>query len=76
MCIRLSKGYKLETDNVRKRSTLDLDKLGKEKMKVERGAAMRVRNNDPTKRPGSFDNPSDIAPSSRSGRTTKYALNI
>jgi hypothetical protein len=55
---------------------LDLDKLGKEKMKVERGAAMRVRNNDPTKRPGSFDNPSDIAPSSRSGRTTKYALNI
>lgn len=53
-----------------------MDKLGKEKIKVETGAAIRVRNRDPTNRTGSFDKPSDIAPSSRRGRTTKYALNI
>ena len=53
-----------------------LERLGNEKTRVERGAATKVRANEPKKRPGKFDNPNDMAPSSRNGRTTKYALNI
>lgn len=43
---------------------------------METGAAIKVRINDPTNRPGSFDKPSEIAPSSRKGSTTKYALKM
>lgn len=57
-------------------STLPLERLGNEKIRVETGAAIRVSNKDPTNRPGRFDNPREIAPSSRSGSTTKYALKI
>lgn len=53
-----------------------LERLGKENIRVETGAAIKVRINDPTNRPGSFDKPSEIAPSSRKGSTTKYALKI
>ncbi|KAL6977544.1 hypothetical protein U1Q18_026343 [Sarracenia purpurea var. burkii] len=42
-------------------------------MSVERGAATSVRAKEPTKRPGRFPKPKDIAPSSRNGRTTKKA---
>lgn len=45
-------------------------------MRVVTGAATRVRSKDPTKSPGRFPNPNEIAPSSRNGRTTKYALKI
>ena len=51
--------------------TLPLERLDKEKMKVERGAAIKVSTKDPTKRPGRFDMPNEIAPSSRKGSTTK-----
>ena len=57
-------------------NTLPLDKLGNEKSKVERGAAINVRISDPIKSSGRFDNPNEIAPSSRNGSTTKYALKI
>lgn len=45
-------------------------------MTVERGTATKVSTNDPTKSPGRLFRPRDMAPSSRNGRTTKYALNI
>ena len=53
-----------------------LERLGREKMRVERGAAIKVSTKDPTKRPGRLDRPKEIAPSSRKGSTTKYALKI
>ena len=56
--------------------TLDLDRLGREKTRVEIGAATRVRRREPTKRPGKLDKPREIAPSSRRGKITKYALRI
>jgi len=56
--------------------TLPLERLGRENMREEKGAAMRVSTRDPTNRPGRFDNPNEMAPSSRNGRTTKYALKI
>ena len=40
-------------------------------MRVDKGAAINVRAKDPTNRPGRFDNPKEIAPSSRNGNTTK-----
>ena len=55
---------------------MDLEKLGKENRRVDKGAAIKVRNKDPIKRAGSFDKPREIAPSSRNGNTTKYALKI
>lgn len=45
-------------------------------MRVDKGAAIKVRAKDPMKRPGRLDKPRDTAPSSRNGNTTKYALNI
>lgn len=59
-----------------KNKALDLEKLGKEKRRVDKGAAIKVRNKDPIKRAGSFDKPREIAPSSRNGNTTKYALKM
>lgn len=59
-----------------RKHTLDLERLGKEKIRVETGAPTRVRRSEPTKRPGRLLNPREIAPSSRSGRITKYALKI
>lgn len=56
--------------------TLFLERLGREKTIDENGAAMTVSNNEPTNRPGRFDRPNEMAPSSRKGRTTKYALKI
>lgn len=56
--------------------TFPLERLGIEKTRVETGAATNVRSNDPTKRPGRFPSPNEIAPSSRNGSTTKYALKI
>lgn len=44
-------------------------------MRVERGAAINVKINDPTNSPGRLSIPNEIAPSSRNGKTTKYALN-
>lgn len=44
-------------------------------MRVERGAAINVSIKDPTKSPGILPIPKEIAPSSRNGKTTKYALN-
>lgn len=58
------------------RQTFRLERLGKEKMSVERGTATKVSNKDPTKSPGKFSNPNEMAPSSRKGRTKKYALRI
>lgn len=55
---------------------MDLERLGNEKIKVERGAARSVRSKDPTNKLGRLPKPKEIAPSSRKGRTTKYALNI
>lgn len=43
---------------------------------MEIGAATRVRRREPTKRPGKLDKPREIAPSSRRGKITKYALRI
>jgi hypothetical protein len=43
-------------------------------MRVERGAAIKVSTKEPTKRPSRFDRPKEMAPSSRNGSTTKYAL--
>lgn len=60
-------------DNIQ---TFPLERFGNEKMRVEMGAAIKVRAKDPINRPGRFDNPKEIAPSSRNGRTTKYALKI
>ena len=57
-------------------NTLALGRFGNEKRSVETGAAIKVRTKDPTKRPGRFDRPKDIAPSSRNGKTIKYALKI
>jgi len=37
---------------------------------------MTVSNNEPINKPGRFDSPNEIAPSSRKGKTTKYALKI
>lgn len=56
--------------------TFPLERFGIEKTRVETGAATKVRSNDPTKRPGRFPSPNEIAPSSRNGSTTKYALKI
>lgn len=53
-----------------------LETLGNEKTNVDTGAATRVSIKDPTKSSGRFDKPKDIAPSSRNGRTTKYALKM
>lgn len=44
-------------------------------MSVVTGAAINVNTNDPIKRPGRLRIPKEIAPSSRNGKTTKYALN-
>lgn len=52
------------------------ERLGRENMRDETGAAMRVSTKEPTNRPGRFDKPNEMAPSSRNGRTTKYALKI
>lgn len=43
---------------------------------MERGAAIKVSSKEPTKRPGRFDRPKEMAPSSRNGSNTKYALKI
>lgn len=58
-----------------KTKALALGRLGNEKMRVERGAAINVSIKDPTKSPGILPIPKEIAPSSRNGKTTKYALN-
>lgn len=55
---------------------MPLERLGNEKMRVEMGAATKVRAKDPRNSPGRFDKPKEIAPSSRNGSTTKYALKI
>lgn len=55
---------------------MPLERLGNEKISVESGAATKVSSKDPTKSPGKLPNPNDMAPSSRKGRTTKYALKI
>jgi hypothetical protein len=55
---------------------LFLERLGREKTSDENGAATTVSNNEPINRPGRFDSPNEIAPSSRNGKTTKYALKI
>lgn len=54
--------------------TFDLDKLGREKINVEIGAAIKVRTREPTNKLGRLLSPSDSAPSSLSGKITKYAL--
>lgn len=54
---------------------LGLERLGDEKMSVARGAAINVNIKEPTKRPGRLLIPKEMAPSSRKGKTTKYALN-
>lgn len=56
--------------------TLGRERLGSEKTRVESGAASNVRNKEPTKSSGRLANPSEIAPSSRNGIITKYALSI
>lgn len=55
--------------------TLAFEIIGDEKTRVVRGAAINVKTNDPIKRPGRLLIPNEIAPSSRNGKTTKYALN-
>jgi hypothetical protein len=50
---------------------LFLERLGREKTSDENGAATTVSNNEPINRPGRFDSPNEIAPSSRKGKTTK-----
>ena len=55
---------------------MDLERLGNENIKVETGAATSVSSKDPTNKLGRFPRPRDIAPSSRKGSTTKYALKI
>lgn len=74
--MRMSSGKKKSIAHRRQITTLALEIVGEEKTRVDKGAAIKVRINDPTKRLGSFDRPSEIAPSSRKGSTTKYALNI
>lgn len=56
--------------------TLFLERLGRENTSDVKGAAMTVSNKEPINRPGRFDSPNEMAPSSRNGRTTKYALKI
>jgi hypothetical protein len=50
-----------------------VDKLGKEKINVEIGVVIKVRTREPTNKLDRSLSPSDIAPSSLSGRITKYA---
>ena len=40
-------------------------------MIIDKGATINFRTKDPTNRPSRFDNPSEIAPSSRNGNTPK-----
>lgn len=61
--------------SVKLNCTLGLGRLGKENISVERGAAMSVSINEPRNSPGILPIPNEIAPSSRNGKTTKYALN-
>jgi len=55
---------------------LFLERLGREKTSDVNGVAMTVSNNEPINNSGRFDSPNEIAPSSRKGKTTKYALKI
>jgi hypothetical protein len=51
--------------------TLGLGMEGREKAREAMGAAMTVRRREPAKRPGRVSRPREMAPSSRSGSTTK-----
>jgi hypothetical protein len=44
---------------------------GREKAREAMGAATTVRRREPAKRPGRVSSPREMAPSSRSGSTTK-----
>lgn len=51
--------------------TLGLGMEGREKAREAMGAATTVRRREPAKRPGRVSSPMEMAPSSRSGSTTK-----
>lgn len=60
-----------EVNWIELKQTLTLESLGKEKMRVETGAAIKVNSKEPINNPGKLDNPKEIAPSSLNGSTTK-----
>ena len=51
--------------------TLGLGMEGREKAREAMGAETTVRRREPAKRPGRVSRPREMAPSSRSGSTTK-----